>query len=103
MRYNYETLTTYCCDNEIQIIPIDKTKCNRETVIEGKCKTPNCLESFSKSFRQMVKCGGFCSGCSKTIGMVKNVNTNLEKHTESLNMYYILNNKNLHFLLNKLL
>jgi len=91
MRYNYETLTTYCGENELQIEPIDKTKCTRETVIEGKCKTPNCLESFSKSFRQLVKVGGFCSDCSKKNGILKNVNTYLEKHTESLNAYCLKN------------
>ena len=91
LRYNYETLTTYCSENELQIKQIDKTKCTRETVIEGKCKTSNCLESFSKSFRQLVKVGGFCAECSKKIGMTKNVNTYLEKHTEILNAYCLKN------------
>jgi len=86
-RYNYETLIAYCIENELEIKPIENNKCNRETVIEGKCKTPNCKDSFSKTFRQLVKVGGFCSDCSKTIGMMKNETTYLEKHTKSLTDY----------------
>ncbi len=51
-RYNYETLIAYCIDNELEIKPIENSKCTRETIIEGNCKTPNCKESFSKTFRQ---------------------------------------------------
>ena len=86
-RYNYETLIAYCIDNELEIKPIENSKCTRETIIEGNCKTPNCKESFSKTFRQMVKVGGFCGDCSKMIGMVKNETTYLEKHTKSLTDY----------------
>ena len=86
-RYNYETLTAYCIENHMEIKPIENNKCTRETIIEGKCKTPNCKESFSKTFRQMVKVGGFCGDCSKMIGMVKNETTYLEKHTKSLTDY----------------
>ena len=91
MRYNYEALSAYCSDNELEIKPIDNNKCTRDTIIEGQCKTPNCKESFSKTFRQLVKVGGFCSDCSKTIGMVKNETTCLEKHTDSLTEYCLNN------------
>jgi hypothetical protein len=91
MRYNYETLTTYCSENEIQINPIDKTKCNRETVIEGKCKTPTCLESFIKSFRQMVKCGGFCEECCRNNGMKRYADSQTDKHFKSLTDYCVGN------------
>ena len=92
MRYNYETLTAYCSENNVEINQIEDKKCNRETVIDGKCKTHNCKESFSKSFRQLVKVGGFCSSCSKNIGIMKNETTYLEKHTKSL-FDYCLNNE----------
>ena len=93
MRYNYEALSAYCSDNDLEIKPIDNNnnKCTRDTIIEGHCKTPNCSESFSKTFRQLVKVGGFCSNCSKTIGIVKNETTYLEKHTSSLTEYCLNN------------
>jgi hypothetical protein len=91
IRYNYETLIAYCIEKELVIKPIENNKFTRETVIEGQCKMPNCKESFSKTFRQMVKVGGFCGDCSKTIGMVKNETTYLEKHTKSLTDYCLKN------------
>jgi len=91
MRYNYDTLIAYCNENNLDIKPIENNKCNRDTVIEGHCKRPNCSESFNKSFRQLVKVGGFCSDCSKTIGIVKNESTYLEKHKKSLIEYCFKN------------
>lgn len=91
LRYDYDTLIAYCNENKLEINPIENNKCNRDTVIDGNCKTPSCKESFSKSFRQLVKVGGFCSNCSKTIGIVKNETTYFEKHTKSLTEYCLKN------------
>ena len=91
LRYDYDTLIAYCNENKLEIKSIENNNCNRETVIEGHCKTPNCSESFNKSFRQLVKVGGFCSNCSKTVGIVKNKTTYLEKHTKSLIEYCLKN------------
>ena len=87
MRYDYENLIAYCSDNELKIKTIEDNKCNRETVIEGHCKTPNCSESFNKSFRQLVKVGGFCEECSKINGIKKNENVQTDKHFKSLGDY----------------
>ena len=87
MRYDYKNLIAYCSDNELKIKTIQDNKCNRETVIEGYCKTPNCSESFNKSFRQLVKVGGFCEECSKISGMKKNENVQTDKHFKSLDDY----------------
>ena len=91
LRYDYDTLIAYCNENKLEIKSIENNNCNRETVIEGHCKTPNCSESFNKSFRQLVKVGGFCSNCSKMVGIVKNKTTYLEKHTKSLIEYCLKN------------
>ena len=95
LRYDYDTLIAYCNENKLEIKSIENNNCNRETVIEGHCKTPNCSESFNKSFRQLVKVGGFCSNCSKTVGIVKNKTTYLEKHTKSLIEYCLKNETHL--------
>jgi len=87
MRYDYKNLIAYCSDNELKIKTIQDNKCNRETVIEGYCKTPNCSESFNKSFRQLVKVGGFCEECSKINGMKKNEHVQTDKHFKSLDDY----------------
>ena len=81
LRYDYDTLIAYCNENKLEIKSIEN----------NHCKTPNCSESFNKSFRQLVKVGGFCSNCSKTVGIVKNKTTYLEKHTKSLIEYCLKN------------
>jgi hypothetical protein len=70
----------YCLNNEIELLKsYEGEHIDRDTVIEGCCKTDNCNESFSKPLRKLLELGGFCFECAKELGKVKIVNTNLER------------------------
>jgi len=62
--YNKEYLQNYCNENNI-ILNKFYEKTNRDTRIEGKCLTLNCINNFNKVFRQLVNTGGYCNNCSK--------------------------------------
>jgi hypothetical protein len=62
--YNKDYLNSYCSENNIVLTKLYNNT-NRDTKIEGKCLTENCLYDFNKVFRQLVKSGGYCNKCSK--------------------------------------
>ena len=62
--YNIEYLQNYCNENNI-ILNKFYEKTNRNSRIEGKCLTLNCINNFNKVFRQLVNTGGYCNNCSK--------------------------------------
>lgn len=58
MVYNNEFLVKYCEDNNIELIEdYINVKISREHKIKGKCVNKMCINTFNKSFRQMVKVG----------------------------------------------
>ncbi len=53
---------------------------NRDTQIEGNCKTESCDEMFCKTFRRLTRSGGFCKLCTGEFRK-NNIKQNcLEKH-----------------------
>ncbi len=70
MRYNYETLTKYCGENELQIEPIDKTKCTSNRRKTQNAKLFGIIPQFVSS---IGKSRGFCGGCSKKNVCINNI------------------------------
>ena len=95
MRYDDNCLTTYCNENNISLTQA-YSNVKRDTKIEGIGKNADCGKPFIKSFRQLVKVGGFCIDCSKQIGIDKNINTYNVKHQTSLEQYCSEHNIQLH-------
>ena len=95
MRYDDNCLTAYCNENNITLTKA-YSNVKRETKIEGQCKNEECGKPFTKSFRQLVKVGGFCMDCSKQIGMNKNEAACNQKHQTSLEQYCSEHNIHLH-------
>ena len=80
-QYNYEYLQQFCDENNITLSKdYSQEKINRDTKIEGKCKTDMCNESFCKTFRQLNKIGGFCKKCTSENMKNKVIQTCLEKY-----------------------
>lgn len=67
-RYDKIYLDKYVDENEIELIGDNLTeyeKVNRDTRIQGKCKSEGCEGIFEKSFRQIIeKSGPKCHKCS---------------------------------------
>ncbi len=79
--FNEKLLTEFCVDNDIHLIHNINTKqLNRNSIIEGKCKTLDCNNNFKKSFRELIKINGYCSYCSKENGKLKIKQTNQLKY-----------------------
>ena len=84
MHYTIKTLYEYCETNGIILTQDYKNKeIKRDNYIEGKCIINNCNDSFNKTFRQLVKTGGYCCGCMKDIVSNK-IKTKLIKFTNKL-------------------
>lgn len=72
MLYNNETLNKYCQNNKINLHDnCDQIKINRDHKIKGKCVTKDCNNEFEKSFRQLIKIGGYCYNCAVNNGKQK--------------------------------
>jgi hypothetical protein len=72
MKYNSNTLITYCNENNITLIDnsnIINNNINRESYIELKCI--ECFKQFTKNFRQLVKTGAYCQKCMNNIATNK--------------------------------
>jgi hypothetical protein len=76
-QYNYEYLHQFCEENSI-ILSKDYSQenVNRDTKIEGNCKTDTCDEIFCKTFRQLSKTVAFCKDCTSELRKEKVKNTN---------------------------
>jgi len=60
MLYNNETLNKYCQDNKINLLDnCDQIRINRDHKIKGTCITKDCNNEFEKSFRKLIKMGGY--------------------------------------------
>ena len=80
-QYNYEYLQQFCDENNITLSKdYSQEKINRDTKIEGTCKTNLCNELFCKTFRQLDKIGGFCKDCTLQNGKNKSIETCLQKY-----------------------
>lgn len=82
IRYDNNLLQEFIEKNSITILKdYSNEAINRDTIIEGTCKTVNCNEKFSKNFRRLYdNCGYYCNNCSKLITRTKTDNTNLLKY-----------------------
>lgn len=81
VKYGKNELIEFCNTNKININMIDPNQfINRDAIINGKCLTNECVNSFSKTFRELLKHHGYCSECCKENGKIKIINTNLEKY-----------------------
>jgi hypothetical protein len=70
MKYNIDTLVTYCNENKITLINNHTNDIiNRESYIEFKCI--ECFNQFTKNFRQLVKTGAYCQICMNKIAKNK--------------------------------
>ena len=64
MRYNNETLNTFCEENNVILLyDYSKVDIKRENYLEGKCSKNDCTNHFRKDFRQLVKTGPYCLAC----------------------------------------
>jgi hypothetical protein len=80
-KYNLQYLTTFCNQNNITLTDEYSNKTiNRDTIINGKCISQECENNFNKSFRELIKLNGYCADCSKNIGKLKIIETNLQKY-----------------------
>jgi len=79
MKYNKELLDNFCKENELVLENIYEHT-NRETIINGKCKTINCHNRFSKNFRMLLRSKNFCHDCSVINGKIKSTETNITKY-----------------------
>lgn len=72
MRYNNNTLLQYVNENNISLTEdYAEQKVDRDTRINGNCLNENCDDTFSKTFRQLVKTQAYCFNCSLQNGVLK--------------------------------
>jgi len=81
VKYDINILINFCNENNILLIDDYSNKyINRNSEIEGICKTNCCENIFKKSFRELLKINGFCKDCSKENGKAKIIETNIKKY-----------------------
>ena len=81
VKYDINVLNTFCDEHNLLLIDdYSNTFINRDSIIKGMCKSFNCENIFSKSFRELLKINGYCQYCSKENGKLKIKNTNLKKY-----------------------
>ena len=77
--YNKIMLQEFCDTNKILLYnDFTNTFINRDTIVNGKCLTPDCEHDFNKPFRELLKINGYCENCSKENGKEKIKETNLK-------------------------
>jgi hypothetical protein len=81
MKYDYNTLLGFCKENNIIMCDdYSNINLNRDTQINGICKTEKCDNLFTKGFRALLQPNGFCSTCAIKHGKNKAKQTNLKKY-----------------------
>jgi hypothetical protein len=81
VKYDINMLTEFCNINNILLIDdYTNTFINRDTIIQGICLQEDCNNTFSKTFRQLLKINAYCENCSKENGKVKIIETNMKKY-----------------------
>ena len=79
--YKKTDLDKYVEANEIELIG-EYEKVNRDSRIQGKCKTEGCEGIFEKSFRVLLESGGgpYCKNCVKINKKNRTEETNMERY-----------------------
>jgi hypothetical protein len=81
VKYDVNMLNAFCNENNILLTEDYSNQfINRNSIIEGMCKTIDCENVFSKPFRELLKINGYCPHCSKENGKIKIKNTSLKKY-----------------------
>lgn len=81
VKWDINELQNFCnCNNIVLLKDYSNDFINRDSIIEGLCKGENCNGIFKKTFREILKLNGFCADCSKEIGKVKIIETNMKKY-----------------------
>ena len=65
MKYNRDTLLTYCNENNITLVNYYNDNVKRDSYIDLKCI--HCSNEFTKNFRQVIKTGAYCQICMNQI------------------------------------
>ena len=96
MRYNLDLLNSFCNENQIILSRIYSLtdKLNKNSRIEGYCKSENCNEIFNKTFLLLVEHFAYCKKCALKKAQEKNKKTCLEKYgVESINQNQSIKDK----------
>ena len=66
IKYTKELLDSYCQENNIVLIKdYSNEKIWCEMSLEGNCSNNDCVNTFKKSFKHLIKNGSFCKQCNK--------------------------------------
>lgn len=85
-KYNINKLNEFCLQNELKLLN-NYEKVNRDTKIEGYCKTTNCDGTYKKSFRMLnIYKNFYCQDCLQLIKNDKMKQTCLEKYGHITNL-----------------
>jgi hypothetical protein len=67
IKYTKELLNSYCQDNNIVLIKdYSNEKIWCELSLEGNCSNNDCINTFKKSFKHLIKNGSLCRQCNKS-------------------------------------
>ena len=64
IKYTKELLNSYCQENNVKLIKDysnEKIRCDMS--LEGNCSNNDCVNTFKKSFKHLIKNGPFCNQC----------------------------------------
>ena len=85
-KYNINVLQDFCIKNELKLLHTYE-KVNRDTQIEGYCKTENCTGTYKKAFRMLNEYKNFyCHSCLTTTKNEKMKQTCLKKYGHITNL-----------------
>lgn len=66
IKYTRELLVNYCNENNITLIKdYSNEKIWCEMSLEGNCGSVDCVNTFKKSFKHLIKSGSLCMQCNK--------------------------------------
>jgi len=67
IKYTKELLNNYCQENNVKLIKdYSNEKIWCEMSLEGKCSNTDCVNTFKKLFKNLIKYGSFCIQCNKS-------------------------------------
>jgi hypothetical protein len=67
IKYTKELLNNYCQENNVKLTKdYSNEKIWCEMSLEGKCSNTDCLNTFKKLFKNLIKYGSFCIQCNKS-------------------------------------
>ena len=81
IRYNYVFLQEFCKGHNIILLKdYSNENINRDSIIEGKCKSDNCNEKCYKKLREFINTNSYCLNHTKENRKIKVNNTCLERY-----------------------